>query len=49
MSRTRKHLMSKVAKTQKVKQSGLGEDTMDLIRDGRLFILMRKMMIEPKV
>jgi hypothetical protein len=40
--------MSKVVKTQKVKPSGLGEDIMDLIRDGRLFILMIKKMIEQR-
>lgn len=40
--------MSKVAKTQKVKPSGFGEDIMDLIRDGRLFILMIRMMIEQR-
>jgi hypothetical protein len=48
MLKTRKHLMSKVAKTQKVNPSGFGEDTMDSIKDGRLFILIRKMMIEPR-
>lgn len=40
--------MLKVAKTQKVKQSGFGEDTTDWIRDGRLFILMTKKLIEPR-
>ena len=40
--------MSKVVKIQKVKPSGFGEDIMDWIKDGRLFILMRKMMIEQR-
>jgi hypothetical protein len=48
MLRTRNALMSRVAKTQKVKPSGFGEDTMDLIKDGRLFILMIKKMIEQR-
>jgi len=48
MLRTRKHLMSKVVKIQKVKPYGFGEDTMDSTRDGRLFILMIKMTIEPR-
>jgi hypothetical protein len=34
--------MSKVVKTQKVKPSGHGEDTMDSTKDGRLFILKTK-------
>jgi hypothetical protein len=40
--------MSKVVKTQKVKPSGHGEDTMDSTKDGRLFILKTKKLIEPR-
>jgi hypothetical protein len=49
MSKTTKHLMLKEAKMQKVNLFGFGENTKDLTRDGRLYILMRKKLAELRV